>query len=57
MCYPSSVAAPGTKEKETRRQHEANDGGNLVTKALKHHSLWLVLTYVGLMLLLARAYA
>ncbi len=57
MCYPSSIAAPGTKEKETRRQPRGERWGNLVTKALKHHSLWLVLTYVGLMLLLARAYA
>jgi hypothetical protein len=29
----------------------------LVTRALRNQSLWLVLTYVGLLLLMARAYA
>ena len=28
-----------------------------VTRALKSHSLWLTVSYIGLLLLLARAYA
>jgi hypothetical protein len=31
--------------------------GVLVTRALKSHNLWLIVSYIGLMLLLARAYA
>ena len=31
--------------------------GVLVTRALKSHNLWLIVGYIGLMLLLARAYA
>jgi len=27
-----------------------------VTRALKSHSLWLIVSYIGLLLLLARAY-
>jgi hypothetical protein len=30
---------------------------NLVTRALKHQGLWLTVTYLGLILLMARAYA
>ena len=30
---------------------------DLVTKALKHQGLWLTVAYVGLILLMARAYA
>ncbi len=30
---------------------------DLVTRALKHQGLWLTVTYVGLILLMARAYA
>jgi hypothetical protein len=31
-------------------------GGFRVTRALKSHQLWLTVVYVGLLLLLARAY-
>jgi len=31
--------------------------GVLVSRALRNHNVWLVLGYVGLMLLMARAYA
>jgi hypothetical protein len=31
--------------------------GVLVARALRNHNVWLVLTYVGLILLMARAYA
>jgi hypothetical protein len=31
--------------------------GEFVTRALRSNSLWLVVTYVGLILLMARAYA
>ena len=30
---------------------------HLVTRALKHQGLWLTVTYLGLILLMARAYA
>ena len=29
---------------------------HLVNRALRHHGLWLTATYVGLMMLMARAY-
>ncbi len=29
----------------------------LLTRALRHHGLWLALAYLGLILLMARAYA
>jgi hypothetical protein len=31
-------------------------GEDLVSRALRHHGLWLALTYVGLILLMARTY-
>lgn len=34
-----------------------DDGGMVVARALRNHNVWLVLTYVGLILLMARAYA
>ena len=38
-------------------RHEATGGGNdLVTRALKSNTLWLTVTYVGLIFLMARAY-
>ena len=38
--------------------HTRKQGGiDLVTRALKHQGLWLTITYVGLILLMARAYA
>ena len=38
-----------------RSQYE--DGGTLVSRALKSQKLWLSLTYLGLILLMARTYA
>jgi hypothetical protein len=38
-----------------RSQHE--DGRTLVSRALKSQKLWLALTYLGLILLMARTYA
>ena len=32
-------------------------GDDLVARALKHQGLWLTVAYVGLILLMARAYA
>jgi hypothetical protein len=32
-------------------------GRDLVSRAIRSHNFWLVLTYVGLILLMARAYA
>jgi hypothetical protein len=31
--------------------------GELMSRALKSHNLWLSVTYIGLILLMARAYA
>ena len=38
-------------------RHEEKGGVDLVTRALKHQGLWLTVTYLGLILLMARAYA
>jgi len=38
-------------------RHEAKGGIDLVTRVLKHQGLWLTVTYLGLILLMARAYA
>jgi hypothetical protein len=46
-----SNAAPHTRER-----NEAEGGTAVVSRALKHQGLWLTLTYVGLILLMARAY-
>jgi hypothetical protein len=32
-------------------------GGSLVARALKNHNVWLTLGYVGIILLMARAYS
>jgi len=32
-------------------------GGFLVARAIRNHNVWLALTYVGLILLMARTYA
>jgi len=37
-------------------RHEAAGGNDLVTRALKSNTLWLTVTYVGLIFLMARAY-
>jgi hypothetical protein len=48
VCYDSS---PGGNVRE-------EGGGNLsVTRALRNHNVWLTLTYLGLILLMARVYA
>lgn len=41
----------------TVENHTGQGGTHLVSRALKHQGFWLTLTYVGLMLLMARAYA
>jgi hypothetical protein len=33
------------------------DGGTSVARTLRNHNVWLTLAYVGLILLMARAYA
>ena len=38
-------------------QHGETGGVDLVTRALKHQGLWLTITWLGLILLLARAHA
>ncbi len=43
-------------EKEHMERHEER-GDDLVSRALKSRNLWLTLTYVGVILLMARAYA
>ncbi len=41
----------------TIENHTGQGGTYLVSRALKHQGFWLTLTYVGLILLMARAYA
>jgi hypothetical protein len=36
---------------------ETEDGGELVSRALRSHNLWLTVAYVGIILLMARTYA
>jgi hypothetical protein len=36
---------------------EWDDGGSFVARALRNHNVWLILAYVGLILLMARTYA
>ena len=36
---------------------DADLGGRPLARALRNHNVWLALTYVGLILLLARTYA
>jgi hypothetical protein len=40
-----------------RSTTQAAEGDGFVSRALRNQSLWLTLTYVGLILLMARAYA
>lgn len=39
------------------QQIEMRDGGELVSRALRNHNLWLTIAYVGIILLMARTYA
>ena len=52
---PKARAGRRTAQKRIERGREG--GTALVSRALKNQGLWLTLTYVGLMLLLVRAYA
>jgi len=42
---------------ESRSEGEVLGVGVLVARALRNHNVWLVVMYVGLILLMARAYA
>jgi len=53
-----SKLEPSTRFEFSVNRHEGAGGGNdLVTRALKSNTLWLTVTYVGLIFLMARAYA
>jgi len=41
----------------SKRKGADGRGGGIVTRALRSHGLWLTVTYVGILLLMARAYA
>jgi hypothetical protein len=45
------------RRRRGRRVGHDTTGGFVVARALRNHNVWLVLTYVGLILLMARAYA
>jgi hypothetical protein len=53
VCYDSS---PGGNVREERTFDE-RWGDLSVTRALRNHNVWLTLTYLGLILLMARVYA
>lgn len=60
VCYRSSTVA--IVRNEEYEEYEAFavrevQGGFLVARALRNHNVWLALTYVGLILLMARTYA
>jgi len=48
VCYHSSL--DGNVRKNIHR-------GDFLARALRNHNVWLALTYVGLILLMARTYA
>jgi hypothetical protein len=59
LCYDSS---PGENVREEWRTLDASVrwewwGDRFVTRALRNHNVWLTLTYLGLILLMARVYA
>jgi hypothetical protein len=45
------------RRRRGRRASRETPGGIIVARALRNHNVWLVLTYVGLILLMARTYA
>ena len=51
-----SEREPSTRFESIVNRHEAAGGNDLVTRALKSNTLWLTITYVGLIFLMARAY-
>ncbi len=54
----ATAAEPGEPSPTMDTTDTGNLGGiDLVTRALRHQGLWLTLTYVGLILLMARVYA
>lgn len=50
---PAADVEPGG----VRATRNGWQGGWLVARALRNHNVWLTLTYVGLILLMARTYA
>ena len=46
-----------SKSQVSRSHHPTCKGDGFVSRALRDQRLWLTLTYVGLILLMARAYA
>ena len=56
LCYLSSLRRIFRK-KDMDGEQRGQQGGILVARALKHQGFWLTLTYVGLILLMARVYA
>ena len=60
LCYALKLLGFRSKESVSKRTNGSMTGSMMgvpVTRALKSHSLWLIVGYIGLMLLLARAYA
>lgn len=54
----SGNCSKGTFERSVVSEHfQGLSGGMDLARALRNHNVWLVLTYVGLILLMARTYA
>ena len=57
-CANTQVLGESFEESGTSFASPEDTGGiGFVSRALRHQGLWLTLTYVGLILLMARAYA
>jgi hypothetical protein len=54
---PTQVLAGANETERDLRAPWRDDPGGPVTRALKSNFLWLTLAYVGLLLLMARAYS
>jgi hypothetical protein len=54
---PTREPEAGVEPRGVRTTGNGWQGGRLVARALRNHNVWLTLTYVGLILLMARTYA
>lgn len=53
-CAPTCIAL--LKSPFASNDEHEGSGGGLVTRALRSQQLWLIVTYLGLLFLLTRAY-
>lgn len=57
MCANAQVSPVLFERIDDNRDETGGGEKYLVSRAIRSHNFWLVLTYVGLILLMARAYA